>query len=284
MPSRSFLIASTRSSRSVVSEVCWVSTSRSSSSARRLTAPSRSRSRRSRSSVASISARSGSASPALMLGQFRHRRRLDLQHVVDFAADVGEPALGALEALLGAGEFLARGAGGFQGGAGVAVGLGQRVLGLLQTIGAGAPRGFRVSNLADQGLGASRRKSAAHFPVRRGRAWPRRCAGRAWRSGCARRRGARSSRPCRWQAPSGGGRPVPPRARSPAARRAPRRAWRACPRCRRARRRACFRVRRRAPARPARARPRPWRRSPRRGSWSGACAPRPAPTAAPPGG
>ena len=63
MPWRSRLIASTRSSRSVVSVPCWVSTSRSSSSARRLTAPSRSRSRRSRSSLASTSATSGSAAP-----------------------------------------------------------------------------------------------------------------------------------------------------------------------------------------------------------------------------
>ena len=62
---------------------------------------------------------------------------------MDFAADVGEPALGALEAFLGAGQFLARGAGGFERGAGVAVGLGQRVLGLLQAIGAGAALGFR---------------------------------------------------------------------------------------------------------------------------------------------
>ena len=60
MPWRSRLIASTRSSRSVTSEVCWVSTSRNSSSARRLTAPSRSRSRRSFSSSASTSATSGS--------------------------------------------------------------------------------------------------------------------------------------------------------------------------------------------------------------------------------
>ncbi len=74
MPSRSFLIASTRSSRSVVSEVCWVSTSRSSSSARRLTAPSRSRSRRSRSSFSSISARSGSTSRRLDLGERGDRR------------------------------------------------------------------------------------------------------------------------------------------------------------------------------------------------------------------
>ena len=77
---------------------------------------------------------------------------LDLQHVADFAADVGEPALGALEALLGAGQFLARGAGRFERGAGVAVGFGQRVLGLGQAIRAGAPRGFRVRNLADQAL------------------------------------------------------------------------------------------------------------------------------------
>ena len=63
MPWRSRLMASTRSSRSVVSAVCWASTSRSSSSARRLTAPSRSRSRRSFSRFSSISASGGSSAP-----------------------------------------------------------------------------------------------------------------------------------------------------------------------------------------------------------------------------
>ena len=171
----------------------------------------------------------------LDLGQCGDRRRLDLQHVVDFAADVGEPALGALEAFLGAGEFLARGAGRFERGAGVAVGFGQRVLGLLP--GGRRRRGARLPpwRLRRSGPCASRRKPAARFPVRRGRAWPRRCAARAWRSGCARRRAARSSRPCRRRAPRAACRRVPPRARSPAARRAPRRAWRACRRCRRAR-------------------------------------------------
>ena len=46
----------------------------------------------------------------LDLGERGDRRRLDFQHVVDFAPDIGKPALGAFEALLGAGEFLARGA------------------------------------------------------------------------------------------------------------------------------------------------------------------------------
>ena len=63
MPWRSRLMASTRSSRSVVSAVCWASTSRSSSSARRLTAPSRSRSRRSFSRFSSISSSGGNSAP-----------------------------------------------------------------------------------------------------------------------------------------------------------------------------------------------------------------------------
>ena len=43
-------------------------------------------------------------------GQFGKAGGLDFQHVVDFAGDVGEAALGALEAFLGAAERLARGA------------------------------------------------------------------------------------------------------------------------------------------------------------------------------
>ena len=69
---------------------------------------------------------------------------------MDFARDVGEPALGAFEALLGARQFLARGAGGFERGAGVAVGFGERVLGLLQPVGAGAPLGLGGGDFADQ--------------------------------------------------------------------------------------------------------------------------------------
>ena len=115
-----------------------------------MTAPSRSRSRRSRSSFSSISASSGSACAFLDFGELGDRGGLDLQHVADFAADVGQPALGAFEAFLGAGEFLARGAGGFERCAGVAVGFRQRVLGLLQPVGAGAAVGFRRLHFADQ--------------------------------------------------------------------------------------------------------------------------------------
>ena len=68
----------------------------------------------------------------LDLGQLGDRGRLDLEHLADFVRDVGEPALGALEALLGARGFLARGAHGFERGARGAVGLGERVLGLAQ--------------------------------------------------------------------------------------------------------------------------------------------------------
>ena len=62
MPCRSRRIASTRSSRSAISLVCWPSTSLSSCSANRLTEPRRSRSRRMRSSLPSTSAISGSCS------------------------------------------------------------------------------------------------------------------------------------------------------------------------------------------------------------------------------
>ena len=85
-----------------------------------------------------MSASSGSVVAGLIPASSATAGGLDFQHVVDFAADVGEPALGALEALLGARQLLARGAGRFERGAGVAVGLGQRVLGFLQAIGAGA--------------------------------------------------------------------------------------------------------------------------------------------------
>ena len=86
----------------------------------------------------------------LDFGKFGHRRRLDLQHVVDLAADIRETALGALETLLGARQVLARGARRFQCGAGVTVGFGQCVFGFLQAIGAGAPCGFRGLNFGDQ--------------------------------------------------------------------------------------------------------------------------------------
>src|SRR6185437_2823253 len=55
----------------------------------------------------------------------------------------------ALEPLLGARQVLARGAGRFERGAGVAVGVGQRVFGLLQAIGAFAPGALRLGDLGD---------------------------------------------------------------------------------------------------------------------------------------
>ncbi len=71
---------------------------------------------------------------------------------MDLAADVGEPALGAFEAFLGAGEFLARGGRRFQSGAGIAVGFRERCLGLGQPVGAGAPFGLGLGDFANQGL------------------------------------------------------------------------------------------------------------------------------------
>ena len=187
MPWRSRLIASTRSSRSAVSEPCWVSTSRSSSSARRLTAPSRSRSRRSRSRLASTSATSGSASSGSSPARFGDLGRLDLEHFADLVRDVGEPALGAFEALLGARGVLARGAHRLERGAGGAVGVRQRVLAFGQPVGGGAALGFRRLDLADQ-RGASRRRPAARLRGRRARSGLRRRALRASRSARRRRR------------------------------------------------------------------------------------------------
>ena len=284
MPRRSFLIASTRSSRSVVSvvvlglDLAQLFLGAQVDRAQPLALAAQPFQRRlDLGQVRQFIAR-------LDAGKFCDGRRLDLQHVVDFAANVGKPPLGALEALLGAGEFLARGGGCFQSGAGVAVGFRQRVLGLGQAIRAGAPRGFPRSTPRRSRPCVSRRKAAARFPVRRGRAWPRRCAGRAWRSGALRRRGARSSRPCRSRAPPTACRPVPPRARSPAAsaRTSASLARLAVMSSRTAA--SLLSILAAGASATTRARPRPWRHSPRRGSRSGVRAPRPARTAAPPGG
>ncbi len=86
----------------------------------------------------------------LDFGDRGDRGGLDLQHVVDFAANVGQPALGAFEAFLGAGQFLARKTGGFERCTGIAVGIGQHVLGGLQPVGAGAALDFRRLHFADQ--------------------------------------------------------------------------------------------------------------------------------------
>ena len=86
----------------------------------------------------------------LHLGKFRDRRGLDLQHLANFVLDVRVAPLGRFEALLRARQFLARGTRRFQRRAGVAVGLRQRVLGLLQAVGAGAAFGFRLLDFADQ--------------------------------------------------------------------------------------------------------------------------------------
>ena len=150
MPWRSRLMASTRSSRSVVSAVCWVSTSRSSSSARRLTAPSRSRSRRSFSRFSSISASGGSSAPGSISASAGDRVRLDFEHVVDFALDIGKPALGALHALLGAGAGLAGAGERFERSLGVAVGLRHHALGGGQRVGGDAAGAFGGFDFVDQ--------------------------------------------------------------------------------------------------------------------------------------
>ena len=102
MPWRSRLIASVRSSRSVTRLACCASTSFSSSSARRLTAPSRSRSRRSLSSRSSTAATSGSASPgAISASAATCAGSVSSISRISCAMSAGAPLRG-LEPLLGA--------------------------------------------------------------------------------------------------------------------------------------------------------------------------------------
>ncbi len=150
MPWRSRLMASTRSSRSVVSEVCWTSTSRSSSSARRLTAPSRSRSRRSFSRFSSISDSGGNSVSGWISARRCHALRLDFQHVVDFTLDIDQAALRAIHAFFGAGAGFARARQRFEGGLGGAVGFGHHVLGRCQRVGGDAAGVFGGFDFADQ--------------------------------------------------------------------------------------------------------------------------------------
>ena len=196
MPWRSRAIASTRSSRSVVSVVCWVSISPSSSSARRLTAPSRSRSRRSRSSSVSTLCDLGQRHLRHDAGQAGDRVGLAFEHLVDLVGDVGQPALGAFDALLGAGGLLAGGAQRFERGAHGTVANAERALGLGQPVGGLAARRFGGFALRRSAPGAFPRRSPARRRAKRAPPWLRRCGCRALRSG--RRRGrARSLQACR---------------------------------------------------------------------------------------
>ncbi len=77
---------------------------------------------------------------------------LDFEHFVDLVGDVGEPALGALDALLGARGLLAGRAQRFQRGADGAVAGGERVLGFGQAVGGFAARRLGGLDLGDQRL------------------------------------------------------------------------------------------------------------------------------------
>ena len=150
MPVRSFLIASTRSSRSVASVIV----------------------RGLDLAQLFLGAQIDRAEPfavaaqlfqiGLDLGQRRQRRlrrdlgeagdrvRLDLQHVADFALDVVEPAPRAFHPLLGAGAGFARAGQRFQRDLRRAIGLGHRGFGGGQRVGGGAALGFGEFDLADQ--------------------------------------------------------------------------------------------------------------------------------------
>ena len=97
----------------------------------------------------------------LDLGESRHGMRLDFEHVVDFALDVGETALGAVHAFLGAGAGLAGAGERFQRSLCLAVGLRHHALGRSQRIGGDAAGAFGGFDLVDQRaalLGKQRRR------------------------------------------------------------------------------------------------------------------------------
>ena len=152
MPWRSLLIASTRSSRSVVSLACCCLDLAQFLLGAQID----------RAETLALAAEAfelffdlgdrRQLGARLDLGEFGGAGRLDLQHVADFVADVGKPALGALEAFLGARGFGARVADRFERGARVLVGFGELVLGRRQPVGIGAARGCGGLDLADQRL------------------------------------------------------------------------------------------------------------------------------------
>src|SRR5204862_5294399 len=93
-------------------------------------------------------------------------RRLDVEHLVDFMREVGEAALVALEALLGARRLLACARHRLQSRARAAVGLGERILALGQAIGSCAARRFSRLDLVQQGRALLCEKARSIFEAR----------------------------------------------------------------------------------------------------------------------
>src|SRR5262245_3650530 len=89
-------------------------------------------------------------SAGLELSEFSDRLGLNLEHVANFAGDIGKAPLAAFVTLLGARCFFTGGAQGFERSAGVAVGSGQRVLSLSEPVGSGPPASFRTLDLPNQ--------------------------------------------------------------------------------------------------------------------------------------
>ena len=118
----------------------------------------------------------------LELGELRRCGRLDVEHLADFVLDIGEPALGALAAFLGARGFGARLADRFERAARRLVGLGELGLGLRQPIGGGAASAGRGLDLADQRVALVGEFLRRVGRARCARAALPRCAGRWWRS------------------------------------------------------------------------------------------------------
>ena len=192
MPCRSRLIASTRSSRSAVSVLCWVSISPQLFLGAQVDRAEPLAVAAQLLQIRSMVATSGSSAFGSMPASAATAVGLDFEHFVDLVGDVGEPALGALDALLGARGLLAGGAQRFERGADGAVGGGERVLGFGQAVGGFAARRLGGLDLGDQ-RAALLREGGRRVGKRRAlAAWLRRCGCRAWRSARPRGRGARS--------------------------------------------------------------------------------------------
>ena len=169
MPPRSLLMAWIRSSRSLIRPSSCLATSSASSSARRLTPPSRSRSSRRPCSLRSISCHSGSCSgsrPVVAITSSGSHCSVSAMR----RSQASQPLRAGFEPGAEPGMLLARGGQQFLHGAQVLVGLAHVVLGRLQRVGGGLASPARPRPACSSASGGGRPAAAA---ARKARRWPR---------------------------------------------------------------------------------------------------------------
>ena len=101
----------------------------------------------------------------LDLGETGDGLRLDFEHVMDFALDIGKAAPGAFHALFGAGAGFAGAGERFERHLGGAVGFRHQCFGGGKRVGCGAAVTLGVLDFADQRAALFRKYRRAHFPV-----------------------------------------------------------------------------------------------------------------------